>query len=312
MTGRRLALVVLTVSALAAGGCASGTRVGPRSAADRDTEISRLKDRVLDLQRRLSVTEVEIDRLRREVARLKGTPIEEGARTVSPGGESPRPVRPGARPGTASGAGSDMDRRTGADTAAATGTERGFEIEDIDAPSPGPPDAPPRAVEETPQKVRVEPPTPEPGQDARRPAPSPRAGSGAAAGGPGELTDDAQAIYDRGYALYHQGRFVDAESTFQQFLQAHAGTELADNAQYWIGEARFARGDMKGALSAFREVARRFPNGNKVPDALLKAGETQAATGDAAAARETYREVIRKFPGTTAAAVAQDRLADLG
>ena len=69
---------------------------------------------------------------------------------------------------------------------------------------------------------------------------------------------------------------------------------------------------MKGALSAFREVARRFPDGNKVPDALLKAGETQAATGDTAGARETYREVIRKFPGTTAAAVAQDRLSDLG
>ncbi|MGD2071610.1 MAG: tol-pal system protein YbgF [Gemmatimonadota bacterium] len=302
MTGRRLALVVLAVSALAAAGCASGTRVGTRSAADRDGEIARLKERVLEIQRRLSVTEVEVDRLRREVARLKGAPIEEGARVVPPGEESTRSMR-STRSGERAGSGA-----VAAD--ATDGSGRDFEIEDLGEPSPGPPDAPPRAVEETPDEEtsgrgRMEPPGQPDRQSAARPAPS-------SAGGADELTDEAQALYDRGYALYHQGRFVDAESTFQQFLQAHAGTELADNAQYWIGEARFARGDMKGALSAFREVARRFPDGNKVPDALLKAGETQAATGDSAGARETYREVIRTFPGTTAAAVAQDRLADLG
>jgi len=306
----RLALVALAVSAVGATGCASGTGVGPRvgtsSGAERDAEIARLKDRVLELQRRLSVTEVEIDRLRREVARLKGTPIEE----EQPEAVTPRrtPPRPAERPRASMSRPSD-DRAGRADQAA---DDRGFEIEDIDEPSPRPPSAPPRAVEEAAgqeasERVQVEPPAPEAfGEDTA--APTTSAGSG----GSEEITDAAQALYDRGYALYHQGRFIDAESTFQQFLQAHSGTELADNAQYWIGEARFARGDMKGALSAFREVARRFPDGNKVPDALLKAGETQAATGDAAGARATYREVMDKFPGTTAAAVAQDRLADLG
>jgi TolA-binding protein len=48
-----------------------------------------------------------------------------------------------------------------------------------------------------------------------------------------------------------------------------------------------------------------------VPDALLKVGETMASLGDAEGAREAYGEVVRRFAGTTAARVAEDRLAAL-
>jgi tol-pal system protein YbgF len=118
-------------------------------------------------------------------------------------------------------------------------------------------------------------------------------------------------LYDRGYSLYHQGHFVDAESSFQRFLQANTGSELADNAQYWIGECRYARSDLRGALAAFRETVERYPKGNKVPDALLKAGQSLEGLGDVEGARVTYREVVRRFPGTAAAAVAEERRAKL-
>jgi len=306
ITTARAALAVLAVATLGSFGCASSAPLGTRAGGERDVEIARLKDRVLELQRRLSVTEVELARLRREVARMNGTPITEPPPAAAPAErQEPPPARSADRstPGAAAGATPS--------SAANRGTaDRGFEIEDIEEPAPAPPAGPPQAVEESPGRVHVQPPAPEPAPAAGTAA----SGTEAAAAEPAstELTQEAQALYDRGYALYHQGRFVDAESTFQQFLQSYGGTELADNAQYWIGEARFARGDMKGALAAFREVARRFPQGNKVPDALLKAGETQAAAGDAAGARATYRDVVRRFPGTRAASVAQDRLADLG
>ena len=50
-------------------------------------------------------------------------------------------------------------------------------------------------------------------------------------------------------------------------------SELSDNAQYWIGAARFARGDYHGALAAFRRTVERYPDANKVPDALYKMGQ---------------------------------------
>ncbi|MDH3403491.1 MAG: tol-pal system protein YbgF [Acidobacteriota bacterium] len=117
-----------------------------------------------------------------------------------------------------------------------------------------------------------------------------------------------QAIYDRGYTLYHQGRYLDAESSFQRFLQAYADTELADNAQFWIGESRFARDDFMGALLAFQEVLDRHPGGNKLADALLKVGDCLVRLDNLEGARQRYEEVTRRFPGSAAAAMAEERL----
>ena len=283
--GRRLAgWALAAVLCGALGGCAgSTTALSPSSARERAAEIEQLQQRVLELQRRLSVAEVELDRLRREVGRLES-------------GEPAGRRAPGNRPG-----------RSGGDRRSAEAGERvapsTFEVEELEDDVPSPPASPPAAVEEPIAAER-----PDPANAAvEPPAPSPPADGTAAA----EITEEAQELYDRGYTLFHQGRYLDAEATFQRFLQRHRGTELADNAQYWIGEARFARGDLDGALAAFRETASRFPEGNKVPDALLKAGEVEAARGNGEQARTIYLGVIERFPGTAAAAVAEDRLAAL-
>lgn len=273
-----LAALVTGLTAGCSGQGVMGARTGERPPAD----VQELRARVIELQRRASVTEVELERLRRQVAeleaRLEGRPL-------------PRAAAPPPAPSR-----SFEDR---APARPAPSREPVLEIEDLsdeEAPrrvTPPPPEAPPPAVEE-----RT---TSSPRGAAPVPAPAP-----APAGG--EVTAEAQALYDRGYTLYHQGRYVDAESSFQRFIQAHPATELTDNAQYWIGECRLARGDVSGALAAFRETVERHPEGNKVPDALLKVGEAMASLGDGEGAREAYQEVIRRFAGTTAAAVARDRL----
>jgi tol-pal system protein YbgF len=132
-----------------------------------------------------------------------------------------------------------------------------------------------------------------------------------AAQGGAESGAATQALYDRGYTLFHQGRYVDAEASFQRYLQANPANELSDNAEYWIGECRYSRGDLRGALAAFRETVERYPDGNKVPDALLKAGQSLEGMGDVEGARVTYKEVIRRFAGSAAAVVAEERQAKL-
>ena len=104
---------------------------------------------------------------------------------------------------------------------------------------------------------------------------------------------------------------MDAETSFQRFLQANPKSDLADNAQYWIGECRYSRNDVKGALAAFRQVVEKYPKGNKVADAMLKTGQCLEAMGDVEGARVTYREVNRRFSGSAAAAVAEERRAKL-
>jgi tol-pal system protein YbgF len=290
-----LALAVL-LAALFNAACAGGV-LPPRGPAD-DTEMRELKSRMLELQRQTAVQKVELARLRERIAELE-------ARAGGTAGARPAPARTGAgaAPADRSAAARPAPARREEPTA---GAEPRFEIaevledeeidpDDLEAAPVPPGRAQPASGREQPAAPPAPPPTtPAPTAGATRP-PSPA----------------AQALYDQGYTLFHQGRFIDAESAFRRFLQEHPDNDHADNAQYWIGEARYARDDLRGALAAFRETVERYPQGNKVPDALLKAGQCLERLSDREGARETYREVVRRFPESAAAVVAAERASAL-
>ena len=181
---------------------------------------------------------------------------------------------------------STADPRAAADAP----SDEGDPVDVADAPPPARPAPPPAAVEDGPSGLTA------PGAQATT-AP---------------ITPTAQALYDQGYSLYHQGRYIDAEETFQRFLAAFAATDLGDNAQFWIGQCRLSRNELQSALAAFRQTVRAHPNGNKVPDALLQAGEVLERLGDSDEARATYQDIERRFPDTTASAEAAKRRARLG
>lgn len=128
---------------------------------------------------------------------------------------------------------------------------------------------------------------------------------------PAATTAGSQELYDQAYTLYHEGRYVDSESAFRRFLQSYGDSDLADNAQYWIGECRYARKDFQGALAAFVETVERYPDGNKVPAALLKAGQSLEALGDREAARETYQQLVDRFPLSDEVPAARERMGKL-
>jgi tol-pal system protein YbgF len=119
---------------------------------------------------------------------------------------------------------------------------------------------------------------------------------------------EAQALYDEGYTLFHEQRYADAEARFSRFVELYPRTDLADNALFWVGECRYARGDFSAALEAFSSTVERYPDANKVSDALLKAAKCLESLGEGQQARSTYREVVERYPGTAAAAQASERL----
>lgn len=263
-------LLLLSLAALSLAGCAT-TSTG--AASDPSSDLGELKARVLELQRRATMAEVEIDRLRRQVAELElrskppggaGPVAEAPPRGPSPSPRAPLPEAEAAVPG---------------ETQPAPPVIESEDLEAVPAPVAEPIEGGVAEEGTTPPSGQLEP-----------------------------ISAAAQALYDRGYTLYHQGRYVDAETSFQEFLRDHPATELTDNAQFWIGECRFARGEIEGALDAFRETVTRFPQGNKVADALVKMGDCLRALGDEAGALARYREVLERFPGTGAAAMAEARL----
>lgn len=128
---------------------------------------------------------------------------------------------------------------------------------------------------------------------------------------PGELpmpSGSDRDNYQAAFELLKDGRYDEAATAFQQFLQTYPDSELADNAQYWLAESYYVTQKFKQALPAFEEVVSEYPRSGKVPDALLKIGYCNYELQRWDAARSALDRVRAEYPDTTAARLAIQRL----
>jgi len=114
--------------------------------------------------------------------------------------------------------------------------------------------------------------------------------------------------YELGWQAMEKRDYRLAISRFKEFLKKHPRSNLADNAQYWIGESHYGLREFDQAIIEFDAVRRRYPQGEKVPAALLKQGYAFAELGEKVNARLLLQEVMEKFPETPEAAKAKMRL----
>lgn len=108
---------------------------------------------------------------------------------------------------------------------------------------------------------------------------------------------DAQTLYQQGYAALLQKDYAGAEVAFKQLVASYPGDPLASNAQYWLGESYYVRGQYKNAADAFLVGYKKYRAGDKAPDTLLKLGMALAELGQKAAACSTLDELASKYPG---------------
>ena len=69
------------------------------------------------------------------------------------------------------------------------------------------------------------------------------------------------------------------------------------NAQFWIGESYYTKGDLESAVTAYRKVLADWPDSRKAPDAMVKLGFSLSDLKRTGEARSTLEEVVRKYPG---------------
>jgi tol-pal system protein YbgF len=96
---------------------------------------------------------------------------------------------------------------------------------------------------------------------------------------PTERSPDAANAYQAAVELVKGGKYDEGVSALRAFIRQHPRHDYADNAQYWIGEAFYARKEYQTSLTEFRNVIETSPRGNKVPDALLKVGYCYQSLG---------------------------------
>jgi len=117
-----------------------------------------------------------------------------------------------------------------------------------------------------------------------------------------------QTVYAQAFDSLKAGSYSVAITGFKDFLATYPASPLAENAQYWLGEAYYVNRDYDAASGAFRNVLQKWPDSRKAPDALLKLGYTQYELKKIGEARTTLTEVSQKYPNSDAAKLANERL----
>ncbi|MGO1118405.1 tol-pal system protein YbgF [Rhodovibrionaceae bacterium A322] len=82
----------------------------------------------------------------------------------------------------------------------------------------------------------------------------------------------AEDAYQQAFSSLRQANWSKAEGELVGFLNAYPTHSLAGNAQYWLGETYYVRGDFGTAATIFAEGFEKYPDGGKAPDNLLKLG----------------------------------------
>ena len=139
----------------------------------------------------------------------------------------------------------------------------------------------------------------EPASRPQKPAPAPRP--------PDPEEDYTQAIR----VLRDERNFVKARGLLNGFISKYPTHELADDAQYWIGQSYYREKNFERAILAFNKVQVDYANGDKAPEALLLEALSFLNIDDRASARELLGQVIAKYPDSNAASTARKRLESL-
>ena len=130
---------------------------------------------------------------------------------------------------------------------------------------------------------------------------------GAVVAPPVAVADPTQ-LFDLSTRDLTEGRYALALTGYRDFLRRFPGSELADNAQYGVGECFFAQAAFDSAAAEYAKVGTQWPKGDRAAAALYKLGLSQDRLGRTAEARKTLEELIRRFPSSSEAGLARDRI----
>src|ERR1035438_9944329 len=126
------------------------------------------------------------------------------------------------------------------------------------------------------------------------------------------LTISAQDLYananrDRGSKKYDL-----ALQEYQQYLKWYGNTDLAANAQFYIGDIHRQQKNFEAAVQDFDMVLEKYSENNKTPDALFSKGMALRSLNRLTDSHSEFLELIKRYPRNDLAAQACDQLKSMG
>lgn len=131
------------------------------------------------------------------------------------------------------------------------------------------------------------------------------------AGQSGTISVSPDTIYQTALTDYHKNNFDLAIQGFEQYIKSFPETNLAGNAQYWIGECYYSLNKFDRALQAFDMVLDKYTGNTKAPSAMLKKAFCYLEMGKIYDAKNQLTQVIERYPSSREMQLAQQKLRQL-
>lgn len=141
--------------------------------------------------------------------------------------------------------------------------------------------------------------------------PAPPAGlPGTASGPPPNVS--SQSLYQDAMRDKLGGNLDLSLKEFHDYVAWFGDTDLAPNAQYYVGEILYNQKQYEQALVAFDKTLETYPKNGKTPDAHLMKGRTLLKMARRSDAEQEFRAAISASPSSDAASFAKSELRNLG
>ncbi|MCF7740812.1 MAG: tol-pal system protein YbgF [Candidatus Marinimicrobia bacterium] len=104
-----------------------------------------------------------------------------------------------------------------------------------------------------------------------------------------------QDYYQEARNYHKQGNYEAAIKSFRKVIEQDSTSNLADNAQFWIGACYNSMEQFDRAIVEFIEVLT-YSNSNKKDDALYNMGRSYRSLGNKEKARTIFQRLIDEYP----------------
>ena len=122
----------------------------------------------------------------------------------------------------------------------------------------------------------------------------------------------ADLLYSNGLRDLNGKKYELAAQEFGDYLKYYGTTDLASNAQFYVGEIFFAQQQYDQAIDAYGKVIDNFPKSFKLAPAHLKRALALISLGEKTSGVSELRMVVKTYPGTDEERRAKAKLQELG
>lgn len=117
-----------------------------------------------------------------------------------------------------------------------------------------------------------------------------------------------QAAFDNAMGLFRAGKYKESTEGLSRFLSDYPNSQLATEAQFYLGSSQYAIQDFKGSVSHLEQLVQGAPDDPRAADALLIIAAGKLELDDLNGAKAALEQIVRDHPQSSAADTARSRL----